>query len=197
MVKRAQDILDVKVKAASSRHGVSESQPLGTFWTIDSWLGSDVNREITKGLMSLVRSADPLMERCVVRALGETLQSNKGPTKDSLILSILDQAQILPRIADVIQKKVEDFIEEVEEQEMKHSKSISGSMMNSKFSTAGHNFKLAFGHISTFDRGLQALVGLPEQKVYDAMAKEHCQSVDSDFEWTTGNYGITSTPKIE
>merc|ERR1712129_54694 len=43
----------------------------------------------------------------------------------------------------------------------------------------------------------ETLIGSPNAKVFEAMEEEHCYSRDSNMEWTTGNYGITTTPKVE
>ena len=44
---------------------------------------------------------------------------------------------------------------------------------------------------------LEDLVGVPSPNLRTAMHAEHCMSADSLDEFTTKNYGITTTPEIE
>jgi hypothetical protein len=62
---------------------------------------------------------------------------------------------------------------------------------------AESTFVLAYTGLPTFFEGLQGRVGQPSPNLRLAMRTEHCSSTDSDIEFTTRNYGITTTPKIE
>merc|ERR1719350_2401272 len=77
------------------------------------------------------------------------------------------------------------------------SDTVSGSELSSKFAQDTNNFKLAFGNLSTFFGGLEALIGSPNPNVRKAMHTEHCEEKYSSEEWTTGNYGIKTTPRTE
>jgi hypothetical protein len=66
---------------------------------------------------------------------------------------------------------------------------------HSKFAEA--TFTLAYTGRSTFFGGLETLIGLPTPNLRIAMETEHCASADSRDEFTTSNYGITTTPEVE
>ena len=57
--------------------------------------------------------------------------------------------------------------------------------------------ELSFGGLDRFFRGLEGLIGPPSPRVHEEMADEHCDRGDSDQEFTTGNYGITTTSRLE
>ena len=40
-------------------------------------------------------------------------------------------------------------------------------------------------------------IGPPKADILSAMVHEHCNEVDSELPWTTGNYGINTTSKWE
>ena len=56
---------------------------------------------------------------------------------------------------------------------------------------------LAYGDLNTFFGGLEAIVGAPLPRVREAMAAEHTQQADSLIEFTTKNYGVTTTSATE
>eukprot|EP00966_Prymnesium_polylepis_P162300 3751053-Prymnesium_polylepis.1 len=56
---------------------------------------------------------------------------------------------------------------------------------------------MKYGDLSTFFGGLEAKISPPRPKVREAMAAEHTTSSDSLDRFTTGNYGVTTTPQIE
>ena len=49
----------------------------------------------------------------------------------------------------------------------------------------------------TFFGGLEAKIGPPRPNVRKAMEDEHTVASDSRDEFTTGNYGVTTTPETE
>jgi hypothetical protein len=57
--------------------------------------------------------------------------------------------------------------------------------------------KMACGSILNFHEGLTERVGLPHLKFKNAMRQDHCERAGCDVAFTTGNYKITSTPKLE
>ena len=62
---------------------------------------------------------------------------------------------------------------------------------------AEDTFTLAYTNLSTFFTGLEGLIGAPSPNLRVAMRTEHCLSDDSTKQFTTGNYGISTTPQIE
>lgn len=66
-----------------------------------------------------------------------------------------------------------------------------------KFVQEGKAFTLQYGDLSTFFGGLEAKIGPPSSRVHSQMAIEHQAEDDSHDEFTTSNYGITTTPRKE
>lgn len=58
-------------------------------------------------------------------------------------------------------------------------------------------FTLAYTNLPTFYAGLEGRVGQPSPNLRLAMRSEHCSSGDSTSEFTTGNYGVATTPETE
>ena len=72
----------------------------------------------------------------------------------------------------------------------------SAEAANSKF--AAESSEVAqFEKLEVYTKGLDEYVGLPEEKVYEAMQREHCEGSESDQTFTTSNYGIKTTSKQE
>lgn len=63
-----------------------------------------------------------------------------------------------------------------------------------KFSGA---MALHYGGLDDFFGGLEKRIGAPSPKVLETMEDEHTRRVDADTTFTTGNYGIETTSKIE
>lgn len=71
----------------------------------------------------------------------------------------------------------------------------TGEEFNDKFMSS--NFDLAYGDSNKFYGGLEKMIGAPMSQFLRAMFFEHCASAESDEEYTTGNYEITTTSRIE
>jgi hypothetical protein len=57
--------------------------------------------------------------------------------------------------------------------------------------------KIACGDISDFHEGVTARIGMPNLNFMNAMRQEHCERVGCDVAFTTGNYKITTTSRLE
>ena len=53
------------------------------------------------------------------------------------------------------------------------------------------------GDIQQFDEGISTIVGEPNPGLEEGVRLEHMESKDSDEEFSTGNYGLTTTPSKE
>ena len=73
----------------------------------------------------------------------------------------------------------------------------TGLELHEKFVSVPANQELKYGSLNTFFEGLDGVVGPPMPNLYQAMAAEHCDAHDSDEKFTTNNYGITTTSRIE
>lgn len=61
----------------------------------------------------------------------------------------------------------------------------------------GARFELKYSGLSDFFGGLEKRIGAPDPNVEEAVEKEHVDAADSQIEFTTSNYKVTTTPKIE
>jgi len=69
--------------------------------------------------------------------------------------------------------------------------------MNANSSKFGSVYKMSFGTVSDFHKGLTGRVGMPNLDFKNAMRQEHCEKFGCDVPFTTGNYKITTCPKRE
>ena len=66
-----------------------------------------------------------------------------------------------------------------------------------KFVEDEQAFELNYTGLGAFHGGLEAHIGAPDEKVLQAMEREHTAAADSRGNFTTPNYGITTTPETE
>ncbi|KAK3271242.1 hypothetical protein CYMTET_20401 [Cymbomonas tetramitiformis] len=71
--------------------------------------------------------------------------------------------------------------------------------LNGKFTLSESNFTYSYSDLATFFGGLVKVLGTPSvvPSLEENMRREHFACADSVTEFTTGNYGITTTPKLE
>jgi hypothetical protein len=68
--------------------------------------------------------------------------------------------------------------------------------INSKFTLDGA-FVGKFATLDDFYKGPEELIGTPNPKIMQGMQAEHCLRGNSQREFTTGNYNVTTTPAME
>ena len=66
-----------------------------------------------------------------------------------------------------------------------------------KLAASGDYNVLGHGPIEDFHRGLEPVLGPSKKLLFEAMEKEHCESVDSDVSFVAGNTGVSTTSRIE
>ena len=66
--------------------------------------------------------------------------------------------------------------------------------LQSKFAGA---IEMSYAGLNTFYGGLEGRIGEPQAAVFETMRSEHQKRVDSLAEFTTGNYGVTTTSALE
>jgi hypothetical protein len=72
----------------------------------------------------------------------------------------------------------------------------TAEQLQAKFMQDGAGL-MAYGDLSSFFGGLEAMVGAPQPRVREAMAAEHTEQPDSHLEFTTENFGVTTTSATE
>ena len=70
------------------------------------------------------------------------------------------------------------------------------SHVNSKFCLDGA-YVGQFATLNDFFRGPEVLIGTPNPKVLEGLETEHCRRRNADTEFTTPNYNVTTTPRLE
>ena len=68
--------------------------------------------------------------------------------------------------------------------------------MQEKFLQDGARL-LNYSGLEAFFGGLERIVGSPKPNVIEAMAADHCESVDSKEDFTANNYEVTTTSEME
>ena len=70
---------------------------------------------------------------------------------------------------------------------------------NGKFAgdDVGGTFEGKFASTEAFYGGLDHYLGLPDHKVLEAVVNEHRNAGNADKSYTTSNYDLTCTPKME
>ena len=74
--------------------------------------------------------------------------------------------------------------------------SRAAEMLHSRFVHEGAA-QLDYAGLESYFGGLERLVGPPDPRVHAAMATEHTARADCHIEFTTSNYGVTTTSAIE
>ena len=69
--------------------------------------------------------------------------------------------------------------------------------LHGKFLQEGGLQEYKYADLSAFFGGLEAQIGPPEAHVLSAMEREHTAAADSLIEFTTPDYGVTTTPRLE
>ena len=81
--------------------------------------------------------------------------------------------------------------------ELVETEAIGAAELHHKFLQDPHAFTLRFGELSAFFGGLEKKIGSPDPNVRDAMEREHTMAADSNKDFTTPNYEVTTKPEIE
>ena len=72
-----------------------------------------------------------------------------------------------------------------------------GRGLHGKFLQEGDAFTFTYGDMASFYGGLEAKIGAPDNKILEAMRREHTAAEDSLNHFTTSNYEVTTTPSTE
>ena len=132
-------------------------------------------------------SRDPRLERPYIAALGR--MSDASP-----IVAALERR--LQAIGEKIYQQAKELSENT-----KTEKELSEVDPTSKFfdGDSGENKSsvLQFGDQAYFERGLDKFIGPPNPNLGETMLIEHCESRDSDVEFTVTNYDTVTKPCIE
>ena len=113
----------------------------------------------------------------------------RGLTRERLT-EMLMKSDLVPDIIDLLMEGVEKLSAGPSVQD--------GAVRSDKFQTNA-KFQMSYGSLSLFYGGLESLLGPPKMvrgSLYDAMAGEHTNEVDSKIDFATSN-GVTTTSEVE
>jgi ADP-ribose pyrophosphatase len=152
-------------------------------WTASGWLAAlGVADPVANALLG---GAQPFDELHAFRALAS------ATTSEAALAERLRSGGVVEALAKAVlpalQKLVTAPAATGEELDAQHG----------KFAQEGKAFTMTYGDLSTFFGGLEKKIGPPNPKVREAMEREHTGEVDSHDDFTTGNYGVTTTPEVE
>jgi len=166
----------LRSEVAAARGGDEAAAGGGDKWTAAAWLAScGVSASIASALHG--GAADEL---AAMRALGGKSEAE--------LLERLREASLLETLARELHGAL---------QRLNSSEAATGAELHGKFMQDGQAFELKYADLSTFFGGLEAKIGPPDPHVYEQMEREHTAAADSDVEFTTGNYAVTTKPKFE
>ena len=154
-------------------------------WTLSSWLTSIGATDVLAQALLRTRGAGQT-ELEFVRALGASFNGDAA-AGHAHFLTLLRQADALDALAGRVRDGVDRLLA---------SSAATGAELQGRFLQDGAG-TLSYSGLSTFFRGLEGMVGSPDPKVEEAMAREHRECGDSHDEFSTSNYEVTTTSAIE
>ena len=152
-------------------------------WNLRDALSKQLGEIVTAALEPSVpgqSKKDAFLDLALARAVGKA-------GSIALIKAVLEDADVISTLATSVYTTAVH---------MSHAAAATGDDLNSKYVEEGA-FELAFGAKSDFFAGLEPRIGLPSVQIMNTMIQEHCDSCDSTKQWTSGNYGISTTPRTE
>ncbi|CAK0793558.1 unnamed protein product, partial [Prorocentrum cordatum] len=187
------DVLERARRLHSERQrGAPPASPAGGSahrerWCMLEWLSQKACAPLVEALVAPLPSGSQDMEFAFAQALGQLERERAGAGKE-VIMGLLRDSNVLEKLSNVIVGMATELTQQ---------EAATGGEMNSKFASDPHSYSMSYGTQCDFFAGLEDLIGSPDPRVERAMMREHCNADDSRIEWTTENYGITTTPEIE
>jgi hypothetical protein len=149
-------------------------------WTAAEWL---ISAGITADLVAALHGSAvaPADELEATRKLASLPQAE--------LADRLHASGLISRLAQNLQPKLQALILSPTPTELRGQ--------HSKFVAEGQAFYYKYEDLSAFFGGLEAKIGPPQARVLQAMAREHTGAADSRDEFTTPNYGVSTSPEVE
>jgi hypothetical protein len=96
---------------------------------------------------------------------------------------------LVERLAQALQPKLEELLSAPTASELREQ--------HGKFVVDNTAFVFRYADLGAFFSGLEGQIGPPDERVMQAMEREHTAAADSRDLFTTFNYGITTMPEVE
>jgi NLR family CARD domain-containing protein 3 len=160
-------------------------------WTVTGWLAGleDLGNVVSQTLLRpLGDEPSAALQLEFIRVLGHQLAGDGKRGAAAVLHLLMQDTALLERLSQELWRGIEKLAK---------AHAATARELQQKFVDAGNAFELSYGGIDTFFQGLEGLLGPPSSQLSTAMMREHCSSTDSLIEFTTANYGVTTTSRIE
>ena len=181
------DLSAVTVRGgSSSRHSERSSTDTDVQWTLEGWL------------QSLTTPSSILADALLAGASGETDELTYAATLTDRVhvLSLLKAAQVLEALAEFISMSSGQALAK-EDSPLVSPRTRGSASRHSMTKFEAEPDVLQYTTLSTFWLGLNGVLGPPNPNLMNAMARDHCGEADACVAFTTANYGVTTTARIE
>jgi ankyrin repeat protein len=132
-------------------------------------------------------------------ALADALRALVGRGQDQLLKVSQLSPEQMQAAASAVCSHIPHQAKSIQE-ELQRSFTAQFELQAQAEGDGGNKFtisKMACGRIEYFHAGLSDRVGMPHLDFKREMMREHCERAGCDMEFTTSNYQITTTPKME
>ena len=147
-------------------------------WTTGKWIQAlELHELVSSALLAPLQEPEP-------PSLAQFAYC-KGLTR-AMLHQLLHDGTLLSDIEEAVWNGIE---------QLTRSAASSGAELSTKFAVDA-NFTLAYGSLSTFFGGLEAILGAPSMQVLHGMEREHCGMDDADVWFKTSN-GMHTTSRVE
>jgi hypothetical protein len=161
-----------------------------------------------KGKMSLkqhVERLKPELVDALVRMLVKPIEAeeNCGALEDDYFQTLCqpgaetdDESALADALSEMEVHRVLAKVLIKSERKRVRRRSLTGQQRgNEKFQAEAET--MVYGKLSTFENGLERLVGLPSPNLTETMEREHCKGPDAGDSFVVKNYGTETTSQKE
>ncbi len=165
---------------------VAERPPMtAETWTTQGWIGSlQVAALLEAAMLQPLGPREPESALAFVRQLGRLPAAEGQLAMSELLLA----GGLLDTLAAELQRGAAALAQ---------ATAASGQELHQKFLASGSAFELSFGSLEQYFGGLEKLIGAPNPKLSTALKAEHVKAADSAHPFTTPNYAVTTTSRVE
>eukprot|EP00446_Apocalathium_sp_SHHI-4_P080471 CAMPEP_0177501068 /NCGR_PEP_ID=MMETSP0369-20130122/37012_1 /TAXON_ID=447022 ORGANISM="Scrippsiella hangoei-like, Strain SHHI-4" /NCGR_SAMPLE_ID=MMETSP0369 /ASSEMBLY_ACC=CAM_ASM_000364 /LENGTH=401 /DNA_ID=CAMNT_0018978519 /DNA_START=30 /DNA_END=1232 /DNA_ORIENTATION=- len=131
--------------------------------------------------------------------LGDAVCDAANQADQLSVLRSLGEEDDSTKIAERVKGELCEIVDVIFQgtKQLNSTKFATTQEYNEKYMQAPGGFTLSYGGLDNFYGGLESQVGSPSPNFIAAMHQEHCEATDSDKDFTTGNYGVTTTSRTE
>jgi hypothetical protein len=177
MLKSSNSTRALAVDAARDGEAPTDASGL---WKAAGWLASSgANEQLAQALHG--NGAPPADELAATRRLADLSVAE--------LSAHLRAGGLAERLVQTLRLKLEELLLVPTASELREQ--------HSKFVADNTAFVFRYADLGAFFSGLEGQIGPPDERVMQAMEREHTGAADSRDAFTTNNYGITTRPEVE